>query len=256
VVANLVGDLRLDQRLAAQVRLWAQLGGPGSASEPPWAFATAGDVLDTRLSPELSARRAVPGGLARATITGEQLGFYKDAAVGFLGVSDKDIAIGEALLQAVRLTVPGARNADWEVRASANLAYYLAVCCDAVAHHANASEPALAGSASWMSGVLRCELVILTTAVVAQATTGGLDAGRVLARIAWNRDSLAWIGHISRLDPIAARLLAAFEATPEVPTERLPRLVGAASEQLAEAKEHVRRWRLSVLGSSSGLIAL
>jgi len=234
-VANLVGDLRLDSRLAAQLRLRTYPAGPASSG-----------ARDARLSPDLRARRPPAGAPDRATITDAQLDFYQLAALAFLLNLDGDTTVFDALVRAVRRTVEQQRDAAWELRASANLAHYLAVCSDAVAHHARAaSEPDLAAGASWVGGVLRCELVVLTTDMVAQAAGGGVDAGRVLARIAWNRDCLEWMGQLSRFDPLAPRLL---EALAGYPQPRAHGAAGAAAEQVEQADSQVEKWRLSVQG--------
>jgi len=240
-VANLVGDLRLDSRLAAQLRLRTYPAGPASSG-----------ARDARLSPDLRARRPPAGapdrvgGPDRAAIAKAQLDFYQLAALAFLLNLDDATTVPDALVRAVRRTAEQQRDAAWELRASANLAHYLAVCSDAVAHHARAaSEPDLAAGASWVGGVLRCELVVLTTDMVAQAAGGGVDAGRVLARIAWNRDCLEWMGQLSRFDPLAPRLL---EALAGYPQPRAHGAAGAAAEQVEQADSQVEKWRLSVQG--------
>jgi len=233
-VANLVGDLCLDDRLAAQLRLRTY---PGVSAD---------SARDPHLSPDLRARR--PSGAADdpTAIASTQLDFYQVAAREFLNTLDQASTVPGALVEAVRRSVGHHREPAWELRAAANLAHYLAVCSDAIAQHArSASEADLAAGGSWLGGVLRCELVVFTTELVVQAAAGGVDASRVLARIAWNRDCLEWMGKLTRFDPLTPRMHAALQGYPE---PRADYGNGAAATKVEDADEQIRWWSLSVVG--------
>lgn len=250
-MANLVADLGLTGASITQLRLLtcsdiAWPPGPAHSAEP----SNGDDHRDPRLSPELSVRK-VPPGSNRAYVTRTQLGFYKPAAFGFLANPTPTDTVSSALSDAVRRTASVKRDPAWEQRAAANLALYLAVCSETLARHAEAAhEPDLASKASWTAGVLRCELVVLTTAVLAQAANGGVDTGRVLARITWNQQALNWMEHISALDTLATPLLAALEAFPPIPPTPPDSAVGA---QLEQARRQVHTWSLSAQHTPKGL---
>jgi len=234
-VANLVSDLHLDSRLAAQLRL---------RTYP--ADAAANSACDPHLSPDLRARRPTGASHDPTAIANTQLDFYYVAAREFLNTPDLESRVCDALVDAIRRSAGHQREPAWELRAAANLAHYLAVCSDAIAQHArSASEADLAAGGSWLGDVLRCELVVLTTELVVQAAAGDVDASRVLARIAWNRDCLNWMGKLTRFDPLTRRMHAALQG---YRGSRADYGNGAAAKQVVDADEQIRRWSLSVVG--------